>query len=250
MVYVDMLVIIDVLFNYVILLTVGVLLNRIVHFKNMFLSSVIGTINIVVIFLEIDSVALLLSSFIFALVMSVISFKYKDLIYTGKNILYMYLSGIFYAGFIYLINTNIFPEIDSMFVYIIVLLIMIPLMTVIYIKSIKNITNNHSKYYYVDIYLVNQEKFRVVAFLDTGNKLIEPYNYRPIILLRKKLVKDINQKKLLVPYNTVNSHNLLECIIPEKIYIEKLGIKKRVAIGLVDEVNIEGIDCILNEGLL
>lgn len=250
MVYVDMLVIIDLLFNYVILLTVGVLLNRIVHFKKMFLAAVIGTINLVVMFLEVDSIVLLVSSFLFALGMSVVSFKYKDLIYTGKNILYMYFSGIFYAGFIYLVNTNIFPKINSMLIYVTVLIIMIPVMTIIYIKSIKNIINNHSKYYYVDIYLVNQEKFRVVAFLDTGNKLIEPYNYRPIILLRKELVKDLGQKKLLVPYNTVNNHNLLECIIPKKIYIETVGVKKRVAIGLINEVNIEGIDCILNESLL
>lgn len=250
MVYVDLLVIIDLLFNYVILLTVGVLLNRIVHFKNLFLAAVIGTINLVIIFLDVPGVLVMASSFVFSLLMVLICFKFKDIIYTIKNIMYMYFSGIFYAGGIYLVNTNFFPNIESILLYLIILIIIIPILTIIYINGIKNITCNHLKYYYVDIYLNNSEKIRVVGFLDTGNKLIDPYGCRPIILLRKDLIKDNNLKKILVPYNTVNNHSLLECIIPKEIYIEKVGVKRRVVIGLMDDVNIEGVDCILNEKLL
>jgi len=250
MVYIDMLVIIDLLFNYVILLTVGVLLNRITKFKKVFLSSVIGTINLIFVFVITNKLLLLISSLFFALLMSLICFGAKDIIYVLKNILYMYFSGIFYAGGIYLINTNIFPNVKNISLYMLVLIIIIPIMTLIYIKGIKNITNNHSKYYYVDFYFIGQEKFRTVAFLDTGNKLIDPYGYRPIILIKKNLIKNKNQKVILVPYNTVNNHSLLECVIPNKIYIENIGIKKRVAVGLVDDINIEGVDCILNEKLL
>ena len=250
MVYVDLLVIIDLLFNYVILLTVGILLNRIIHFKNIFLSSVVGMFNLVIMFLSVSSWLVIFSSIIFSLLMVLICFKFKDIIYTIKNIMYMYFSGIFFAGGIYLINTHFFPKIESILLYLIVLIIIIPILTVIYIKGIKNITNNHLRYYYVDIYLSDLEKIHVVGFLDTGNKLIDPYGFRPIILLRKDLIKVDNLKKILVPYNTVNNHSLLECIIPEKIYIEKVGVKKRVVIGLVDDVNIEGVDCILNEKIL
>lgn len=248
--YVEVLVIVDLLFNYIILLTVGVLLNRIIKFKKIFLAAVVGTINLIFLFLNCNGIWMIMSSLLFAILMSLICFKFKDIIYTFKNIVYMYFSGIFYAGFIYLINTNVFPNIDSVLLYLIILVIIIPIMTVIYIKGIKNITYNHAKYYYVDIYLENQEKFRVVGFVDTGNKLIEPYGCRPIILIKRELIKSDNQKKILVPYNTVNNHNLLECIIPQKIYIENIGEKKRLAIGLVNDVNIEGVDCILNESLL
>jgi len=248
--YVELLVIIDLLFNYVILLTVGVLLNRIVQFKRMFLAAVVGSSNIIFLFLKISTSILFISSLFFSLIMNLICFKYKDIIYTFKNILYMYFSGIFYAGFMYLINTKFFPGISSGGLYLIMLVIIIPVITFIYIKSIKNITYNHAKYYYIDIYLVGQDKIRVIGFVDTGNKLIEPYGCRPIILLKKNLVKDNKQRKILVPYNTVNNHNLLECIIPKKIYIENVGEKRRVAIGLVNEINIEGVDCILNESLL
>ncbi len=250
MVYVDILVIIDLLFNYIILLTVGVLLNRIVHFKDMFLASVVGTINLVFIFININKIVLLLTAIVFSILMSLITFKYKDIIYTLKNVGYMYLCGIFYAGFIYLINTNIFPNIRNEFMYLILLIIIIPVMTVIYIKSIKNISVNHSKYYYVDIYFNEVDRVEVIGFLDTGNKLIEPYGGRPIILLKEELVKGDNLNKILVPYNTVNNHNLLECVVPKKIEIKGVGLKRRVAVGLVKDVNIEGVDCVLNEKLL
>jgi len=250
MIYVDLLVIIDLLFNYVILLTVGVLLNRIMHFKNIFLAAVIGTINLVIIFLDVSGFLVILGSVIFSFIMTLICFKFKDIFYTIKNILYMYFSGIFYAGGIYLLNTIFFPDVESALLYLIILIIVIPMLTVIYIKGIKNLTYNHSKYYYVDILFNSDEKIQVVGFLDTGNKLVDPYGLRPIILLKKGLIKMDNINKILVPYNTVNNHNLLECIIPKEIYIEKVGVRRRVAIGLMDEVNIEGVDCILNEKLL
>lgn len=250
MVYVEVLVVVDLLFNYIILLTNSIILNRITNLKKIFLSSVMGTINLIFLFLSFNEFMLIISSLLFAIFMSIVCFGYKDIVYTIKNVLYMYFSGVFYAGFIYLINTNVLPNIDSGLLYLIMLIIMIPIISFIYIKGVKNITYNHAKYYYVDIYLENQENFRVVGFLDTGNKLIDPYGYRPIILLKKELVKTENQKKILVPYNTVNNHNLLECIIPKKIYIENVGEKKKIAIGLVNDVNIEGVDCILNESLL
>lgn len=182
--------------------------------------------------------------------MSIITFSYKDIIYTIKNVFYMYMTGIFIAGFIYLINTNFLPNIDNYLLNVIILIILSPIITIIYIKSIKKIKNNYSNYYKVDIYFNALEKITTAAFLDTGNKLIDPYKHRPIILIKKTLINVKNKKILLVPYNTVNNSDLLKCIIPEKIYIEEIGFRKNFLVGLMDEVNIEGVDCILNQKLL
>lgn len=248
--YVELIVIEDLVFNYIILLGVSILLNRITKIKKIFLSSVIGTINIIFLFLKLTPSLLFILSIIFSIIMSLISFKYKDIIYTIKNIIYMYLISIFIAGGINLLNIYLLYKVNSDYLYIILLLILSPIITFIYIKSIKNITVNHSKYYKLNIYLHNEEKIIVSAFLDTGNKLIDPYSRKPIILLKKALIKEKDQRKLLVPYNTVNNHSLLECIIPDKINIEGVGDKKKLLIGLIEETNIEGIDCILNEKLL
>lgn len=182
--------------------------------------------------------------------MSLIAFSYKDIIYTIKNIFYMYSISIFLAGGINLINVNLLPNIDSLILNITILIILSPIITYIYIKSINNYKNNYSNYYKVDIYLNDDEKLTLSAFLDTGNKLIDPYKHRPIILINKKLVEIKNKKILLVPYNTINTNDLLKCIIPKKIYIHNIGYKTNFLIGLMDEITIDGVDCILNQKLL
>jgi len=250
MVYIDLLVIQDLIYNYVILLGVSLLLTRVTNFKKIFLSSVIGTIPLIFLFLNTDNQLNFLISFLFSIIMSVISFSYKDIIYTLKNIFYMHAISIFLAGSINLINVNFLPTINSYLLNVIILIIISPIITLIYIKSINKIKNNYSNYYKVDIYLSDRDKVTTTAFLDTGNKLIDPYKRRPIILINKSLINVDNYKILLVPYNTVNNSDLLKCIIPKRIYIHNIGYRNNFLIGLMDEVNIEGVDCILNQKLL
>lgn len=250
MIYIDLLVIQDLIYNYVILLGVSILLSRRTKIKKIFLSSTIGTIPLIFLFINISNIVILLISFIFSVIMSIITFSFKDIIYTAKNIFYMYTTGIFIAGFIYLININILPNIDNNLLNILTLIILAPIITLIYIKSINTIKNNYSNYYKVDIYFNELEKMTITSFLDTGNKLIDPYKHRPIILINKSLINIKDKKILLVPYNTVNNNDLLKCIIPSKIYIHNIGFRKNFLVGLMDEVNIEGVDCILNQKLL
>jgi len=250
MVYVELLFLEDLIYNYVILLTVSLLLTRITSIKKILVSSIIGTLSLITFILKIHNIIIILITFIFSLLMSIIAFTYKDIIYTIKNICYMYISSIFIAGFIYLINTNIIPDIDSYILKVIILILLAPIITIIYLKSINKLKNNYSNYYKLDIYLDEKNKITITGFLDTGNKLIDPYKQRPIILIKKEFIKIKSNKILLVPYKTVNSESLLKCIIPKKIYIHNIGYRKNFLIGLIDEVNIEGADCILHQKLL
>ena len=149
-----------------------------------------------------------------------------------------------------MINIYFLPNTDSYILNVIVLILIAPILTLIYIKSITDFKNNYSNYYKVDIYINDNEKITVTAFLDTGNKLIDPYKQRPIIILNKSLVDTSNKKILLVPYTTVNTNDLLKCIIPQKIFIHNIGYKTNFLIGLMDEINIDGVECILNPKLI
>jgi len=250
MVYIDLLVIQDLIYNYVILLGVSILLTRITNLRKIFLSSVIGTIPLIFLFLNINNILIFLISFLFSIIMSIITFSYKDIIYTIKNIFYMYTTSIFIAGAINLINVNLLPNIDNYVLNVIILIILSPIITIIYLKSISKFKINYSNYYKVDIYLKELDKITISAFLDTGNKLIDPYKRRPIILINKSIIDITNQNIILVPYNTVNNNDLLKCIVPKKIYIHNIGYRTNFLVGLMDEVNIEGVDCILNQKLL
>ena len=88
------------------------------------------------------------------------------------------------------------------------------------------------------------------SYLDTGNILKDPYKRRPIILIDKHKINYQNEKIIFVPYNTIDSHGILECFSPEKIYINKVGERKNILIGLIDEVGIEGAECILNRNII
>ena len=148
------------------------------------------------------------------------------------------------------ISLNDDAEIDNYLLNILILIILAPIITLIYIKSVTTIKSNYSNYYKVDIYINKSSPISITAFLDTGNKLIDPYKHRPIILINKSLIKTKDKKILLVPYNTVNNNDLLKCIKAEKIYIHNVGYRTNFLVGLIDEVNIDGVECILNPKLL
>ena len=249
MIYVELLVLIDLLMNYIVLIATSIILNRITKFKKVFLSSVIGTIPLIFLFMDISNYIIFIITIIFSIIMSVISFKYKDIIYTLKNILYMYLISIFIGGSIYLINIKFLYNINNYILKTIILLLSSPIITYIYIKSLNKIKINPSNYYKVDIYLKGKSKITLTSYLDTGNKLIDPYTHKPIILIAKKKLKYNPSKKILVPYNTIDNNSLMICFSPEKIYIDELGDISKVLIGLVDNIGIEGAECLLNQKL-
>ena len=109
--------------------------------------------------------------------------------------------------------------------------------------------------YNIDLYLKSGEKIELTGFLDTGNKLTDPYKKRPIILINKSLIKDYYNYNLnnilLVPYDSLNHQGILKCIVPDKIFIQGIGFKKNFLIGISNEkINIDGIDCILSQKVL
>ena len=250
MVYIELIVIEDFILNYIILLSTGILLNRITSFKKILLSSTIGTIPIIFLFTSISKILLDTINFIFLIVMSITAFNYKDILYTLKNIIYVFFVSIFLAGSIYLVNTKYLPQINSSIIKITIYILVSILSTYIYTKNIKNLKINNSNYYKVDIYLKDKLKITLMSFLDTGNKLKDPYNNKPIILVSKNKININNQKIVLVPYNTIDNHGLIRCFSPEKIYIDKVGYRKKLLIGIIDKIDIDGADCIMNELLL
>ena len=250
MIYIDILVIEDIILNYITLLGTGILLNRITNIKRILISSIIGIVPVAFLLTSTGKLMLNIINFLILIVISIISFDYKNIIYTFKNILYIYFISIFLAGSIYLINTNYLPKINSDILKITIYILISVISTYIYIKNLKKLTQNNSTYYKIDIYLKDEPKVTLMSFLDTGNKLMDPYSKKPIILVSKNKINISNKKTILVPYNTIDNHGLIKCFSPEKIYIDKVGYKKRLLIGLIDKVNIENADCIMNEKLL
>jgi hypothetical protein len=80
-------------------------------------------------------------------------------------------------------NSGLVFYYNGLSVNFIVLIVMSPIIIFAYVKQGLSLKNNYSNYYNIDIYLKTGEVIEATAFLDTGNKLVDPYEKRPIILL-------------------------------------------------------------------
>ena len=243
-IYIDLLIILNFIFDYLLLLTTAIILKRKINKLRIAISSIVGELSIILLIFNINYIILIISKIILAILLNIIAFNYKDIKYTFNNLIYFYMLSIILAGFIYFLKIN---NINYFFS-----LLIAPLVLYIYYHQNKRIITNYKNYYKLKIVFKNNKEINCTGYLDTGNKLIDPISNKPIILLDKRLCKGVIQIRtpIYVPYNVLNNHGLLSCIKPKYIEIENKKVDK-VLIGIMENnINIDGIDCILNNKIL
>jgi len=257
-VYVEVVIFINFIIDFILLFGICLILRRQTTFKRLLLSSIVGSLMTISMFLNLSNLFLFIIKLFTSFLMVIICCKFNSLKYTLKNIFYLYTLSIILGGSLYLISIEIISKYgelssfsNSLYLNFIILLISSPLIIYIYTKQVKQIKNTYSNYYNIDIYLKDKTKTSLTGYLDTGNHLIDPYKNRPIILVNKNKIKFNYDNILLVPYDSLNNHGLLKCIVPDKIYIDSIGIKTNFLVGISEEeINIEGVDCILHSSLM
>ncbi len=257
-VYLDLIFIINFSYDFLLLLTVTILLKRNIKLKRIFLGSIIGAFSLLIFFININNIELLIFKFFISLMIILTSFGYKNITYFIRNVLYFYLVSIILAGSLYLLELETsfkkegfvfyFNKISNHFL---ILMILSPIVLYFYIKSIYDLKRNFHYYYKLDIYL-NGSLLKLNAFLDTGNKLKDPFFNKPIMIINESSLKGNNIKDyFLVPIDTINNHSLIKCFSVDKIVIDNKEISKKVLIGLSPKkINMEGIDCIFGTEIL
>ena len=245
-IYIDILIIINFLFDFLLLLTINIALKRYTKIIRLVLASLFGELTLLSLFIPIPSTILTILKIIMGIIMVLIAFGYKNIKYTFYNVIYLYMTSIILGGFTYYLNIE-FEKINYL-----ILLLIAPLILAIFIKSIKSLKEIKNYYYKVCIKFNNDYELHLTGFLDTGNKLIDPITNKPIILINKKKIKGCIQIRspMYVPYNALNHHGLLECIKPKYILIENKKLTNYL-IGLSEEsFKLNGIDCLLNSKIL
>lgn len=245
-IYVDLVFLINFIIDFYILSGVKFLLKLDTKLVRIVLGSLIGSFSIFLLFFSLSTLILNLLKIITSLLMVFVAFgKYNFF----NRLFYLYIVSIFLGGSIYLINDSLGYEVSS-FVFInngysvnlIILLIISPFIIFMYVYEFIKLRKRINTIYNVIIKFKNIE-IKLEGFLDTGNKLVDPYFKRPIILLNKKYINLRGKKILYVPFESLNNNGLLKCIIPEYILIEN-KIYDKVLVGISE--NLE-YDCILNE---
>ena len=244
-VYIDLVCIINFIYDFLILLTVSFTLKRNRKIYYYILSSLIGVLSIFLLFLKINNIVLFLLKILISVIMVIVAFGYKSIKYTISNIIYFYMTSIILAGFLYLIKGN-----SSNFnLNYIVLLIIGPIILFIYYKSNKKLKNTYSDYYKIKIVFDNIE-ISCISFYDNGNNLKDPISRKSIIIVgNNRLEKIYNiRSPVYVPVITVKGTHLMKCFKPSYIILND----KKIYNYLIGESSIkfsDGVECLLNKSL-
>ena len=258
-IYIDLIFLINLVFDFLLLLTINIVLKRYSKIPKIFLGALFGSISLISLFIKFNAFMLFILKILLGLIMCLISFGYKNIKYTLYNIIYLYMTSIILGGFLYYLKIEFSYERDKLVFYYhglsfsyIILIIIAPLILYVFIKSLKVLKEIKNYYYQVIIIFNNDYKLNITGFLDTGNKLIDPVTNKPIILINKKLIQSKIKihSPMYVPYNTIKGHELLECIKPKKIIVNNQELNNYL-VGLINNsIKLNGVECLLNYKIL
>ena len=255
--YLDVVIVINFVFDLFLLVCVNHLLKRNTRFIRMVIASLFGGISILALFISFNSFTLFLFKMFISIIMILISFGYKDIVYTFKNFIHLYLCSMVLGGFMYFLNIQFsYSNQGLIFAYnglsvnVIGMFILGPLILISYIKENKSLKLNYNNYYKCELYMDKKHKISMNAFLDTGNKLRDPYSNKSIILVYSDLLANYEGNPLYVPYNTLNNHGLLKCYKPYMIVINNRSTKNFLVGVSEKKIGIDGVDCIINNQIM
>ncbi len=245
-IYLDLLFILNFIYDFLLLTTVSVTLKRNTKLKRLLLGSGVGAITTFLILLPLNKYLMLILKITSGLVMLITTFGYKDLKYFFNNLIYLYMCSVILAGFLYFLKI----EFNNM-CYLISLSIA-PIILYLYIKSQKDLKKIVNYYKDVLIILKNNKTLKLVGFIDSGNKLKDPITSKYIILINKTRLKGIYniRSPMYVPIKTVSGNGLIECIGIKSITIDNVTYTNYL-LGLSDSFHgFDNVECLLNYHLL
>ena len=254
-IYLDLVMILNFAIDFILLLTVSLILKRNVKITRIMLGAFIGGVSILFLFFNVNSVVLFLFKLIISILMIIMSFGFRDIKYTLVNLLYLYMSSIILGGFLYLLNLEFsYKHIGIIFfnnglsINFIFLIIISPIILYIYIKQTNKLRYNYSNYYNIEIIKKNK-KYKYTAYMDSGNVLIDSLTKKVVILIdKRKLLFNIKEFRL-IPYMGVNGSNMIKVIKIDKLLFNNKEYTN-VLLGIMDKISLDGVDVILNRKLL
>lgn len=244
-IYIDALLFLNFAFDFLLLLTTKIVLKRNVTMFSIILGAFIGSLSILVLFLNINSAQLFIIKIYLSIIMNLVTFKHKDIRYTLTNIFTFYTLSILLGGFLYMLNIEFSYKHNGFIFYnnglsinIIVLFIISPIILYIYIKQSKIFTQKIKNYYQTNLIIENQI-LKLNGYLDTGNTLT--FKNKPVIITN--LPNQYKKKKIYIPYMTIKGGGILECI---EAQIEINNQIYNVLLGFSSNLNISGAEILLN----
>ncbi len=213
-IYIDMVLLLNFIFDFLLLLTTSIILKRNAPIYNIILAAFIGSLSVLVLFFSINSYELFIIKLYLSIIMNLVAFFYKNIKYTITNIITFYIVSIFLGGFLYLLNIEFSYQHSGIIFYhngfsinIIVLVFITPFILYLYAKNMKVFQKKIKNIYNIKL-IISGKEINTTGYLDTGNNLI--YHKRPVILTNGP--NRFKEQKKYIPCATASGTSLLECI--------------------------------------
>lgn len=245
-IYLDMVFLVNFIIDFFILYGVKKVLKINISIKRIILGALVGSLSSLLLFISLNNISLFLCKILFSFIMIIISFGRRIF----KNLLYFYLLSIILGGTFYLFDIGTFYNEKGIllvksdyFINFFVLVIGSPLIIYLFIKENIKYKNTYSNKYLVRIILDGLE-YNLEGVLDTGNRLIDPYKKRSVLLVNI-LINIENFKVIYVPYEALNFKGVIPCVLPDKIFVDDKEFNNCLIGFSKEKFKIDGVDCIL-----
>lgn len=258
-IYWDLVLLLNFGMDFLLLISVNNILKRNIKLRYILFGSLVGASTTFFLFLPLSSLSLFLLKVGISILMILCTFSFKSIRYFLSNIFYLYIMSILLGGALYLLKIQFYYEQNGLSflekeygLEYLLLFLLVPILLYCYKKQMGSIKNHYASYYQVTIGFLDGKTLSLTGFLDTGNKLKDPYFGKSIILVPKsKMIEEVHiRSPIYVPYKVLNHHSMLECIKPSYIEIEGKR-NKRIWIGLSEEeFGIDGVDCIMGPNIM
>lgn len=264
-IYLDVLIIENLLVNFFLLYITAQTLKIYIKLKIIFLSALFGSLYVLTLVYSVPKILLTLPfKILIAFLMILICFRIMNIFFYIKALGIFVLYSMLLAGICIFIefsnNGNLtfnYKMLDFSYTGILTAALtcyVIVHRLLIYIKDRKEITK---LIYEVDIIVDNKIK-RVKAFLDTGNELREPATNLPVMIVERHILKDIDIKKnkiYYIPYKVVDgSSGILIGFKPStvNIYCEDTFSSKELIVAFSDTKlsDLNDFNALLSRGII
>lgn len=253
--YIDLIWILNWYLDFFLLYMTGLILKLNLNMKRIIIASLLGSLSTILVFFKVSNIFLVILKIFLAFVMCLVSFGYKNLKFLLNNFIYFYMISIILGGFIYYLNLS-FKE-TKLGIYLInkkininiIVLLLSPFILFIYKKYLNKLKVKNKLIYNISIKF-SEDVYNLRAYLDTGNKLVDPITGKPVILVAKNIINTQNRNFFYVPFNSIGGHNLLKCLKPNYILINNKKYNNYLVAIYDKKFEFDGVECILNNKLM
>lgn len=258
-VYVDVLIFTNIIINYCILSATKKFIHTDINEWRVVLSSIIGALFSLMVFLpRLGLIYSLSLKFFCSVTMCLIGFGFRSIKHFSKSVLTIFIITIIFCSSMIavyniftpqkmkIINDTVYFQVDS------VMLIALSILSYLIILLIQRLfsTNLNNTLVSLKIKLQNKE-FSCIGKVDTGCSLTEPFSGSPVIIVEKEIIRDLAIKgERVIPYNSLGNTGIIYGIKAQSVSIDNRTIDKEIYIGMYDTKIDPNFNAIINHNIL